>query len=133
MKKTTRDVIRAVTADIRSAQAAIEPLLAKRSEPEFQIPEVRYVQAAQNTLRTCLEATLKAGQPYSDVICIELAIRLASYAISALPLEHQDGALQTVISSLPSAHSSRLAKGVIIQTEWETHGLRQPNVPGGRA
>lgn len=133
MKKHTRDLIKAVKADLRATKEALAPSLAAHPAPEMQNPEVRFVQAAQNTLRTCMEATLQEAGPYTDVTCIELAVRLASYAISAIPLERQDEALGAVIASLPAAHSSRLAKGVIIQTEWETHGLRHPNVPGGRA
>lgn len=107
--------------------------MARRPEPEFQNPEVRNVQAAQNTLRTCIEAVLKDSAPYSDLTCGELAIRLASYCISAVPLERQDELLSHVIAVLPAAHSKRLAQGIIIQSEWETNGVRHENVPGGRA
>lgn len=133
MNKVTRDLVKAVKTNLRATRQEIEPAMAARPEPEFQNPEVRFVQAAQNTLRTCLEATLQEAGHYTDRTCIELAIRLASYAVSAIPLERQDEALHAVIQSLPAAHSARLAKGVIIQSEWETNGLRHPNVPGGRA
>lgn len=133
MHKTQAVVIRSVKAALKHAIATLNPVMDARPEPEFRDPDIRFVQAAQNTLRTCLEATLQTATPYGDRTCIELAIRLASYAISALPLERQDEALQAVTRSLPEAHSSRLAKGIIIQTEWETHGVRHPNVPGGRA
>lgn len=133
MRKTTRNLIAATKADLKATRAAVEPMLAHRPEAEFAHPEIRFIQAAQNTLRTCLEATLQEAGEYSPITCVELAIRLASYAISALPLEHQDEALNAVTANLPSAHSARLAKGVIIQTEWITNGLRHANVPGGRA
>lgn len=128
-----QSLIKAVKVSLREGRKVLEPVMAARPEPEFQDPEIRFVQVAQNTLRTCLEATLQAAMPYSETTPIQLAIRLASYAISALPLEQQDAALRTVIDSLPNAHSVRLARGIIIQTEWETHGHRHPNVPGGRA
>lgn len=133
MKESTIDLIRAVKADLARTQAELAPVLANHPNPAFQVPEAQFIQAAQNTLRTCMEATLQAAGDYSDRTCIELAIRLASYAISALPLECQDEALDAVVRSLPAAHSLRLANGIIIQTVWETHGVRHPNVPGGRA
>lgn len=133
MNRQTRDLVRAVKAAIAHNAKAMAPALDARPEPQFRHPEYRYVQVAQNTLRTCLEATLQQGMPYSEMTCIELAVRLASYAVSALPLESQDAALKMVIDTLPSAHSQRLAAGIIISTEWEANGLTQPNVPGGRA
>lgn len=133
MRKTTRDLVRAVQAEIKVNQAAIEPMLAARPEPEFGNAEVRYIQAAQNALRTCIEATLKQAGPYTDLTCIELAIRLASYAVSALPVERQHAALDMVIATLPAAHKARLEKGVVIKTEWMTDGVAHANIPAGRA
>lgn len=128
-----RDLVRAVKRDIARIRREIEPRLAGRLEPEFADPEIRFIQAAQNTLRTRLEATLQEAGQFSTVTPVELAIRLASYAISVLPLEEQDHALAMVTATLPLAHSKRLANGVIIQADWQTNGLRHTNVPGGRA
>lgn len=126
-------LVAAVKADLAHNRQKIEPLLAARKEPQFQNPEVRFVQSAQNTLRTCMEATLQEAMPYSDMLCIELAIRLASYAVSALPLERQHEALDRVLRSLPAAHASRLSKGIVIKTDWVTDGVAHSNMPAGRA
>jgi hypothetical protein len=138
MRPTQAAAVSAVQALIAEALAELGPRMAARPEPEFRDPEIQFVQAAQNTLRTCLEATFEAaigacGGGHSERLHVELAIRLASYAISALPLESQDQALMTVIRTLPAAHSDRLAKGIVIQTEWDTHGVRHPNLPKGGA
>ena len=133
MADHTKALIRAVSASLDANRQAIEPMLAQRPEPEFRDPEIRFVQAAQNTLRTCLEATLEAAIPYSRLTCVELAVRLASYAISALPLEEQAQAIQAVVGTLPTAHRQRIARGVSIQAEWQTDGVRHPNMPKGRA
>lgn len=112
----------------------VSPLMDKRPEEEFRDPEVRNLQIAQNVLRRCLEAVLDKMLPYTALSCYELAIRLASYSISAAPLEDQDRILAAVLQSLPHAHSKRLASGTIIHNKWAGGGLpEQENVPGGRA
>lgn len=133
MKPTTAAVIKAVRTDLRKGKSDVDRLLAGRTEPEFQDPDVRFAQAAQNTLRTCLEATFDEAGGFSGGLCVELAIRLASYAISALPLEEQHNALELVLRSLPSAHKARLSKGVVIRVDWMKNGQVSPNLPEGRA
>jgi hypothetical protein len=58
---------------------------------------------------------------------------LASYAISAMPLEDQHHAMELVCASLPAAHKRRLAAGVVIRIDWMNEGRVEPNIPEGRA
>ena len=130
-----RDLIKAVGAYFRSTKRQIEPSLLQATErdPTYGNPEIRNIQVAQNVLRTCMEATLSEMLPYSDVTPMELAIRLASYAISVLPIDRQADALQAVIATLPAAHKKRVAGGIIIKTEWGTSpDAAEPNAPKGR-
>ena len=129
-----RDLIKAVQALFRSTKRQIEPSLiqAAEREPSYGNPEIRNIQVAQNVLRTCMEATLSEMLPYSDVTAIELSIRLASYAISVLPIERQADALQAMIATLPEAHTKRVGAGIIIKTEWGSADASTPNVPEGR-
>lgn len=129
------DLIRAVGAYFRQTKRQIEPSLLQAIERDqaYADPEIRNIQVAQNVLRTCMEATLSEMLPYSELTAIELSIRLASYAISILPIERQANALQTMIATLPAAHTKRVGAGIIIKTAWGTASdSTSPNVPEGR-
>jgi len=129
-----RDLIKAVGAYFRSTKRQIEPSLiqAAAREPLYGKPELRNIQVAQNVLRTCMEATFSQMLPYSDITPIELSIRLASYAISVLPIERQGAAIEAMIATLPAAHRKRVSAGIIIKTEWGSADASTPNVPEGR-
>lgn len=131
MHKTQKDTIKAVKALMRHTRTELLPRLMLAAE--YQDPEVRNIQIAQNTLRTCMEAVISEIVPFSVITPAELAVRLASYAISIAPLENQDQIMDQVLATLPAAHSNRLFHGIIIQTGWSTNGLEHENVPGGRA
>lgn len=134
-KPEDRDLIREVKRKFRRVKAELEPrLLAEAKEPgkaHLEMEDMRNVLVAQNVLRPCLEATLDAMMPVSHLTCLELAIRLASYAISVAPMEDQDKMVELVIAGLPNAHTQRLAQGVVIRTEWKDgeDGPLKPNFP----
>lgn len=93
-------------------------------------PEVRNVQIAQNTLRTCMEATLQKMMPYTHLTAIELAIRLASYALSTVPMEDQDMVKAQFMESFIPAHDMRMARNVRIDIQWRMEDGRDvPNFP----
>ncbi|MBY5849630.1 hypothetical protein HFN51_03530 [Rhizobium leguminosarum] len=92
-------------------------------------PDIDKIIAAQNTLRRCIEVVFDECLPYDDVFCGELAIRLAAYAISAVPIERHGIVLQAVVEALPAALARRVREGVVIKTQWVTDGVRHPNVP----
>jgi hypothetical protein len=126
---TTEALVAAVQAEFGRVLHDIGPKLDQRPEPQFAEPEYRNIQAAQNALRTCLEGILERLVPYSGNIPLELAIRLASYAISALPIEDQEQAVRTFIALFPQAHAGRIRQGIGISTEWVTDGRVRANVP----
>lgn len=96
----------------------------------YDNPEVRNIQVAQNTLRTCMEATLQKMMPYTHLTAIELAIRLASYALSTVPLEDQDAVKAQFMESFIDAHDMRMARNVRIDTQWRMEDGRDvPNFP----
>lgn len=90
--------------------------------------------AAQNVLRTCLEATLERMLPYALTTPVELGIRLASYCVSALPLDVQPGAVEEFCRVFAATHAERVAGGTHLQTTWYRSGQdgEEENVPAGR-
>lgn len=94
------------------------------------MPSMADLQYAQNVLRTCMEAVFQKMIPYDERVCAEMAVRLASYAISAAPMEDHEALVALVVQGLPSAHAQRMAKGIRISTEWQmANGSTQPNFP----
>jgi hypothetical protein len=73
---------------------------------------------AQNTLRTCVEACLEEMLPYGPASLADLAIRLASYVVSAAKEEDQPALIQTVVGLLPQVHTRRVNEGIRISTTW---------------
>lgn len=128
---TAQALVRAVRAEFERVLDDIGPIMDRRPEPQFRDPEVRNVQAAQNALRTCLEAIYERMLPYGFTTPIELAIRLASYALSVLPAEHQNEALETFIRSFPTAHRRRIREGTRLEAGWITEGRERSNFPKG--
>lgn len=125
--ETRQAVIDAVQAHFADIKSEVERRLV--DVPGFEEAEVRAIQTAQNVLRLCLEATLDKLLPYSEVTCSELAIRLASYAISAAPAEDQPRLVAGVVVSFPEAHARRLEQGVRLTTTWDTQGRERGNFP----
>ena len=123
-------LVEAVRAEFDRTAAIVFPKLADRPEPEFRNREIANMQVAQNVLRTCMEAVLQKLIPYSHTTCGDLAIRLASYAMSAAPMEDQEMILAMVLDALPAAHRKRMASGIRISTSWQMRtGDEQPNFP----
>lgn len=114
------DVHRAARARFIAIRDQLGPQMARRAEaePDFRDPEICNLQVAQNVLRECMEAILKEMIPFTSVTSAELAIRMASYAVSISPLEEQPEVMRAVLHSLPVAHRSRLNKGVMIRSQW---------------
>jgi hypothetical protein len=84
--------------------------------------EERNLIVAQNTLRTALEACFERMLPYSAATPVDLGVRLASYCLSALPVEAQDRAIDALCQVLRDAHPQRLAQGIRLSTTWDTPG-----------
>ncbi|MGR9441646.1 hypothetical protein [Rhizobium leguminosarum] len=92
-------------------------------------PDIDKIIAAQNTLRKCMEVVFEECMPYDEIFCGEMAVRLATYAISAVPIERHGLVLNAVIEGLPAALARRVREGIAIRTEWETDGVRHANIP----
>lgn len=122
-------LVDAVQAEFDRVLADIGPQLDQRPEPQFAQPDYRNIQAAQNALRTCIEALLVKMIPYGETVPIELAIRLASYALSALPIEAQEPAVVAFAEIFPTAHSRRISQGIRLSTTWQTDGRERANFP----
>lgn len=128
-KDTQRALIEAVHAHLAHVAHELAPKLG--ADPQYADPEIANIQIGQNVLRTCLEATLDSLLPYTVRTPTELAIRLASYAISAAPAEDQLALAQQHARCFPNAHERRLMQGVRLSTEWETQGRIRSNFPKG--
>lgn len=111
-------LVNAVHGEFDRAQAMLADRLA--GMPAGQ----RDIQIAQNVLRTCLEAVLVKVLPYDHTTLAELAIRMASYAVSAAPIDDQETLMAVVVQTLPEAHRRRVAQGVMISTTWQIGGDR---------
>lgn len=135
-----RAIIISVQADFDSVAEKIAAQLAKQPfhdeggrtiEPGSE--EFKCV-VAQNVLRTCIEATLERMLPYSMATPVELGLRLASYCVSALPLEAQPGAVSEFLRVFEKAHAERMRQGIHLSTGWVNPGEDglQDNVPAVR-
>lgn len=88
------------------------------------------IQTGQNVMRVCLEALVDRMVPFPPEVAAELSIRLASYAISILPLEDQDIAVASLVRNFALVHQTRTAKGIRINCDWKMNdGDVQPNYP----
>jgi hypothetical protein len=130
MPDTREALIAAVQANFETVKREIWPRLDASPDPAFANPELRHIQVAQNVLRTCLEAALQKMLPYTHQTSVELAIRLASYSLSIVPMEDQDYVMAGFMQTFPLAHEKRMAGGVRISTNWQFEdGRSQPNFP----
>ncbi len=86
---------------------------------------------AQNVLRIAMEVVIDESTPFDLSFCGELAIRLATYAISAAPIEDQARLVESVQKSLPAALERYVREGFALRTDWVHPGSDQPspNVP----
>ena len=123
-KPKARDLIREVHREFRRLKAEAEPeLLAQAQQPDKRHlvnEEMRNLIVAERVLRPCLEAVLDDLLPYSHLTAMELAIRLASLALSTGPLADQGKLVDLFLQGFPNAHDVRLAIGQVVATEWQT-------------
>lgn len=132
MPKPQRDLVKAVKAEYRRMEQKIRPTLAAHPHPAMRDPDQQALQVAQNVLRTCMEATLQQMGRYTPEACASLAIRLASYALSAAAMEDQDFLLAHVLKHLGPEHMRRVDQGIAIETQWQMEdGSIRPNLGRG--
>lgn len=127
--ETDREPIREL---FRKVSADLAPLLEQRRKQlggKLPLEQTENIMRAQNTLRVCMEVVFNECLPYDDVFCGEMAVRLAAYAISAVPIERQPDLLKAVLQGLPVGLAEKLRQGAILHTVWEQGGVEHPNVP----
>jgi hypothetical protein len=130
MKKEQRDLVRATKKMFAHVRKEMEPNLLIRPEPQWQQESYRNLQYAQNVIRTCMEASLQEMLPYTHEVSVELAIRLASYSLSIVPMEDQDYVMALFMKNFSYAHERRMDQGLRIETQWaDDNGAVQPNFP----
>ncbi len=113
---------------VKKTRQKTDPLVIAKNHPGAH-PKAQELIAAQNVLRDCISVVLNECMPIDDSFCAELAVRLASYAISVIPLQRQDQACRAVSEALHDAHFSRIRAGVSIPATWITDGVEHANVP----
>lgn len=101
-----------------------------KDHPDYKIlsREDRGRITAQNALRVCLEAAFEQMLPFGEVTPIDMAIRLASYCLSVLPVDRQVYGLTDVLKTLPDAHQHRMEAGVRIRSTWDMSAVRRPGL-----
>lgn len=75
--------------------------------------------ASQNVLREAMEVVFTESLPQQQAYFIELAVRLACYALTALPADDQEQGALVVRESLLNKLAEMQSAGVIIKTEWD--------------
>lgn len=97
-------------------------------------PELRNINVAQNVLRDVMTALLTEMAPYGHLTALEMAKRLASYALSVVPIEDQELVVADHLAGFAEFHMDRTARGAIIKTHWRmVDGRDQSNFPEGDA
>lgn len=126
------DMTPAKKALIAAAQAYYDEVAAAtkdaRSKLTLKDPDESNVVVAQNVVRTALEACYERMIPFGSHACMTMALRTASYALSAAPLDEQAHLVSTFMHSFPTAHVDRLKRGVIIRTGWKGEGTAPEGV-----
>lgn len=136
-KPFARDLVREVKREWKRQKAELDPrLLAEAAQPgkaHLANEEFRNVLVAQSVLRPCMEATMDSMLPLSHMTVMELAIRLASYALSVAPAKDQDKLVELFLQGFAAAHTARLGLGVVIETGWrDEDGREEDNHPLAR-
>lgn len=108
-------------------------LLAQVSDkPHLADEEMRNVLACNEVILPFLEALVDELAPFSHMTAMELAIRLASFMLSTVPLEDQPKLVSLFMKAFPNAHDMRISLGHVIPMNWQMgDGTEQINHPVG--
>lgn len=124
----TKQEIAVLKKMFAKTRAKTDPLVVAKNNPNAP-PYAKEMIGAQNVLRDCISVVFNECMPINEAFCAEMAIRLASYAISVVPAERQEAVAHVVAASLPGAHVDRMKQGVGIHSTWVTDGVEHTNVP----
>ncbi|CAN5476746.1 hypothetical protein BH10PSE7_BH10PSE7_15060 [soil metagenome] len=122
---------RAIRQVFEKVRQDVEPLYQAKvrqlgGEPS---PHIMKIMIAQNAMRCCMEEIYNEYLPYDDFFCGEMAVRLAAYSVSCVPIERQEALLVAVQEALPATLANKLKEGAVLKTTWITDGVEHPNVP----
>jgi hypothetical protein len=131
-KITTQDRanIRAILRKYRDDMTpAVQAAAVRHNLSPLAAIEALKINVAQNTMRTCAEVVLEQCLPCSQSVFLELAVRMACYFVSALPLEEQEQAMLLVQKGLLPKLADMQAAGHVIHTDWTgPGGAAEPNI-----
>ena len=119
-----RRMVESVQTEFRRVSTALAPQLAPLGK------DLGNLNVAQNVMRDCLTAVLEEMAPYGHQSAIDIARRLASYALSTVPMEDQDEVVSAFLAGFADFHMMRTAQGAVIRSEWMMpDGDSVPNFP----
>lgn len=81
-------------------------------------PDMRSANELQNVLRICIAVCFNETPAMSEELPVQIALRAASYALSALPPALQEQSAHFVAHNLPSVHQQRREKRIGIESQW---------------
>lgn len=112
----------------RKMREKTDPMVVAKNEPAAP-PKAMEIIAAQNVLRDCISVIFNECMPIDRTFIAEMALRLASYAVSVAPIEDQEGISAIVGASFQKMHHARMKAGIYIESKWVTDGVEHSNVP----
>lgn len=120
-RQPDRDLTRELQRHFKRRKAQMEPELIAQAgfKPHLANEEMRNILIAQDVLQPCLQVVMEQLLPFAHMTAMELAIRLASYALSTAPMEDQAKLVSLFMEAFPNAHDMRLALGIVIPLNWE--------------
>lgn len=92
-------------------------MIAKGADKKMD-PEMFKQNVAQNVLRDCMTAVFDECTPYSKNFPLGMAMRLASYALSNIPIDDQGYFLAFFLEKFRDEHVRRVASGVMLKSAW---------------
>ncbi len=110
----TRYAVRApIRAEYQRTKTDIDKKGVATGEPHLKL------MAAQNTMRVALETVYEEMMPISNAMVIQMAMALASYALSLSPLEEQEILVARMMEHFADYHQLRTARGTVIKANWQ--------------
>ena len=100
----------------RKMEAAVRE--AVRKNPLMPIEYALGIVVSQNVLRDCMVAVTNEAMPQPRAYFLELAVRLACYLITALPVDEQEMGAMAVQQGIMNKLGEMQASGHVFNTEW---------------
>jgi hypothetical protein len=124
----TNQEIAVIKKMVAKTRAVTDPQVDARSVHGAH-PQVKELMAAQNVLRDCITVVFNECMPIDRSFVLEMAMRLASYAVSVAPVEDQMILARGVTQLFEDFHLKRMQQGIGIPADWITDGVEHKNMP----